>query len=124
RGLWLLDPEARRATPLPHPPGTTLIGIDGLYFDRGRLVAVQNDVHPARLLAIALTPGGETVRALRVLLTRTPELTGPTTGAIVGDDFYFFANTPIEALSEEGKLTVPKAPLPAVAVRVLRLPPA
>nr|MDP9120302.1 hypothetical protein [Acidobacteriota bacterium] len=121
----LFDPAAAapRLLPLPHPPGTTLAGIDGLYYDRGRLVAVQNDVTPVRLLEMPLDGRGGAVTALHVLLWRTPELTTPTTGAVVGDTFYFMANTQTDAVDDDGRLLRPREKLVPVTLRAVTLPP-
>jgi hypothetical protein len=115
--------DGHRWLPLPHPWGTTQVGIDGLYFDRGRLVAVQNGVEPVRLIEIRLTPDGCAVASQQVLEARTPTLASPTTGALVDDFFYFMANTQGDAIDDDGRLLKPLASLAPVAVRRLQLPP-
>jgi hypothetical protein len=124
-GISRFEPAtpALRLVPLPHPAGTTLVGIDGLYYDRGRLVAVQSSVDPVRLIELPLDATGKAVTALRVLLWRTPELSSPTTGAVVGDELYFMANTQADAVDDDGRLLVPRDKLQPIAVRAVRLPP-
>lgn len=125
-GIAVLDLATRRLTPLPHPDGVAILGIDGLYLDLqpggGRLIGIQNDTDPIRLIALPLDPTLTRVTGLTVLAARSPNLPSPTTGALVGGDFYFMANTQIDQLGDDGRLRVPLEKLEPVVVRVLRLP--
>src|SRR5262249_6166114 len=76
------------------PAHDTLARIDGLYWRRGSLVAVQNGIGPARVVVFKLSQDQNRVIESTILEYRTP-LTDetPTTGAIAGDDFYFISNS-------------------------------
>ncbi|HEY9420854.1 MAG TPA: SMP-30/gluconolactonase/LRE family protein [Thermoanaerobaculia bacterium] len=115
RGMYLVDLESRQATPMKHPEDVTLVGIDGLYFHEGRLLAVQNGVEPVRVVEIQLNESLDTVRALRELEARSPSLEIPTTGAPVGKSFYLLANAQLNALDNAGRLK-PDAKLAPVVV--------
>jgi acetylornithine deacetylase/succinyl-diaminopimelate desuccinylase-like protein len=108
-----------RVFPLAHDPDVTLAEVDGLLFDRGRLLAVQNGFDPVRILCLKLSPGQDRVVSAQVLERHDPAVTSPTTGALAPDGFYFFANTLIDAFDEEGKL---KPGRKLGAVNVLRIP--
>src|SRR3954471_7494246 len=125
-GIAVLDLATRRLTPLPHPDGIALLGIDGLYLDLqpggGRLIGVQNDTDPIRLIALPLDPTLTRVTGLTILAARSSNLPSPTTGALVEGDFYYMANTQTDRFSDDGRLLVPLEKLEPVVVRVMRLP--
>ena len=125
-GIAILDLATRRLAPLPHPDGVAILGIDGHYLDLqpagGRLIGVQNDTDPIRLIALPLDATLTRVTGLTILAARTPNLPLPTTGALVGGDFYYMANTQTDQLSDDGRLLVPLEKLQPVMVRVMRLP--
>jgi hypothetical protein len=97
-----------------------LAGIDGLYWHHGSLVAVQNDIGAPRVMQFRLSNDHKSVVAASVLESRTPFTILPTTGAIVGDKFYFMANTQIDNLKNDR--VVDEAIIEPVRIGVLNLP--
>lgn len=73
-GLFRLDLTTATVTPLATPPGTTLVGIDGLATAPGGLVAVQNGVTPQRVLHLALSPERDRITGVTVLARAVPHL--------------------------------------------------
>lgn len=106
---------------LAAPENVTLLGIDGLYFHRGSLIAVQNGVEPNRIVAFPLSPGLDRVTGCRVLERGNPLFDIPTTGAIAGNGFYYMANTQLRALGPGNQIKEPEKRLP-VAVLWMELP--
>lgn len=68
-------------------------GIDGLYCYGDELIAIQNGIRPHRVVALALSKDGLAITGHRTLARNLPEFDEPTLGAIVGDEFYFVANS-------------------------------
>jgi sugar lactone lactonase YvrE len=68
-------------------------GIDGLYRHGNRLVAIQNGIQPHRVTAFKLSTDGLAIESAEILAMNLPEFDEPTLGAVVGDDFYFVANS-------------------------------
>jgi len=68
-------------------------GIDGLYRHGNELVAIQNGIRPHRVVAMALSDDGLSITGSRTLARNLPEFDEPTLGTIVGDSFYFVANS-------------------------------
>lgn len=101
-------------------PRSTLAGIDGLYWNNGSLVAVQNGIGSPRIVAFRLASDGLHVTRTTVLENRTSFTVLPTTGAIRGSDFYFITNSQIDNLNNDKVMDVTK--LEAIRVGVLRLP--
>lgn len=111
-GVMAVDITAKRGRLLPHPPNTAMEQIDGLYFYRGTLVAVQNARSLMRVAQFTLDGGRERVTGHRTLERNNPHFTVPTTGVLVGDELYYVANTELDALNPEGGLKgTPKEPV-------------
>ena len=61
-----------------------------------------------RVVQWQLTADGLRVTAAEMLEYRTPLVTEPTTGVIVGTNFYFISNTGINNLDDDGKIINPR----------------
>ena len=68
-------------------------GIDGLYRHGDELIAIQNGIRPHRVVALALSKDGRAITGQRTLARNLPEFDEPTLGTIVGNEFYFVANS-------------------------------
>lgn len=68
-------------------------GIDGLYRYGNELVAIQNGIRPHRVVTLSLSDDGLSITSSRTLARNLPEFDEPTLGTVVGDDFYFIANS-------------------------------
>jgi hypothetical protein len=112
----LKDNATREVDPAKH---TTLAGIDGLYWYKHSLVGVQYGNGPYRVARWRLEHDGRTVSSTEVLEYRTPLISFPTTGAILGKNFYFIANTGISNY-KDGKVVDP-AKLEPIQIAVVEL---
>jgi hypothetical protein len=119
-GISILDLEHGSSLELNRGPHNTLAGIDGLYWHQGSLVAVQNDIGSPRVIQFKLSHDHKSVVAATVLESRTPFTILPTTGAIVGDRFYFMSNTQIDNLNYDR--VVDATLIEPVRIGVLNLP--
>jgi hypothetical protein len=125
-GISIVDPTTGGARPLPHPPDVSLHGIDGLYWHESGLIGVQNGAGTERIVRYRLGPDGTRVTGLDVLESHNPLFAVPTTGVIVGGDFYYIANSLLDRIGPDGRLKpyarlepavvlkAPLGPLPAV----------
>lgn len=82
----------------------SLFGIDGLYSFDGGLVATQNGVRPNRILRIDLADDGLHVDETVVLARSLPQFDEPTLGVVVGDEFFFVANSHWNRFDAEANL--------------------
>jgi hypothetical protein len=101
-------------------PRSTLAGIDGLYWHKGSLVAVQNGIGAPRVATFRLSPDGLRVTQTKVLESRSALSILPTTGAIKGNDFYFVVNSQIDNMNDDKVLDATK--LERVRIGVVHLP--
>ncbi|MBL8149039.1 MAG: hypothetical protein JNN15_03825, partial [Blastocatellia bacterium] len=95
-GVSLIDIEAKKFAILPHPENITLAGIDGLYFYRNSLIAVQNGSKPERVVRFFLSERLDRVESEKILEVNNPLFIVPTTGLMLGDNFYYIANSQLD----------------------------
>lgn len=81
-----------------------LNGIDGLYFQRGRLIAVQNGTSPERVAAFTLDASLSKIVAEKIVERSTDTLGDPTHGVVVDDRFYYIANSGWDLIDDHGNL--------------------
>jgi DNA-binding beta-propeller fold protein YncE len=93
RGVFRVDPVTGAATQLAAPRNTTLLGIDGLAYHRGSLIAIQNGIRPYRVVKLRLDAARTHIRSVELLESNHPLFDEPTTGVVVGDRYYFIANS-------------------------------
>lgn len=70
--------------------------IDGLYFHRNSLIAIQPFDEFRKVARFRLTPALDGVAGIDTLEGSNPVFRQPTTGVIVGEDFYYIANAQLQ----------------------------
>lgn len=118
RGIGVLDVVTGQVSWLAMQGRFALNGIDGLYFDHGRLLAVQNGTAPERVMAFTLDPTLTRVLSATVIERATQSLGDPTHGVVSGGQFYYIANSGWDVIDEHGAL---KAGATASAARIMRV---
>lgn len=108
KGVFVVDLGTKKYTPLAPAPDSTMLGIDGLYFYRGRLVAVQNGVNPNRVVQFFLSKDLDRVERFEAVAANLPAFDEPTLGVVVKDDFYFIANSQWGTIDGQGRLAPPE----------------
>lgn len=91
-GILVVDLKSNTIAPIPHPADLCLATIDGLYFHRDSLIAIQNAFMTPRLVRLYLGRDHRRIDRFEVLERRNPRFEGVTTGVIAGNDFYYMAN--------------------------------
>ncbi|HEY0320419.1 MAG TPA: hypothetical protein VGC66_05555 [Pyrinomonadaceae bacterium] len=104
KGLFIYELKSKRLTPLSGAPNVALLGIDGLYFYKGSLIAIQNGTRPHRVVRISLSHDLKRVEGLEVIEANNPLFDEPTLGVIVKDNFYYVADSQWGAVDKVGKL--------------------
>ncbi len=119
-GLLRVDLGDRTVQRLESPPGTTLIGIDGLAVaPDGRILAVQNGLRPSRVLRIELDGTAEGVVAISVLESAHLTMAAPSLGCIAtAGDFFFVGNSGwVRFEGADGEPTPPR-PVPVFRTKL------
>lgn len=104
KGLFVYDMKTQSLTKLPARPNVALIGIDGLYFYRGSLIAIQNGTRPHRVVRISLSADSTRAESLEVIEANNPLFDEPTLGVVVKDNFYYVANSQWGAVDKSGQI--------------------
>jgi sugar lactone lactonase YvrE len=113
-GLLRVDLADHSVTRLADAPGSTSLGVDGLAWDRGSLIAIQNGVAPARVMRFTLDASGRRIERAEVLDRNPAVADEPTIGVVVGDEFIYVANSQWEKYAPNGsrvrgtRLTAPR----------------
>jgi tetratricopeptide (TPR) repeat protein len=103
KGLFSVDRKTKKVTPLLSSDSTTL-GIDGLYFYRGSLIAIQNGTRPHRVVRMKLGKDLSRIEKFETLEANNTLFDEPTLGVIVKDTFFYIANSQWGAISQKGEL--------------------
>jgi sugar lactone lactonase YvrE len=106
RGIAAITLSTGRTTWLKPADDIALSGIDGLYVYRDSFLAVQNGTVPARIMRFSLD-----LHKQEVLEANAPGLGEPTHGTIVGDTFYFIANSGWDEYDDLGKKKAGTSPV-------------
>jgi len=104
RGIGLLDIATKQVSWLSNEGRFALDGIDGLYFDHGKLIAVQNGSSPERVVAFTLDATLSRISAETVIERATESLGDPTHGVVIDQKFYYIANSGWDVIDDHGNM--------------------
>jgi hypothetical protein len=104
RGIGVLDLDTKQVMWIPTEGKHALSGIDGLYAAGSTLIATQNGASPERVVRFTLDAAGTSILSESIIERSTSTLGDPTHGVIVGDDFYYIANSGWDVLDEHGNI--------------------
>jgi hypothetical protein len=119
RGIGVLDPATKQVRWLSTEQKFALSGIDGLYFDRGKLIAVQNGTSPERVVIFTLDATLSKIESETVIERSTESLGDPTHGVVIGSDFFYIANSGWDITEDNGNL---KAGAKPSSPRIMKAP--
>ena len=109
-GIMRVDLTTGGTTRVQDAPGSTSLGCDGIVWDRGGIIAIQNGVALARVMRFALDAGGTRFVRADVLDRNSDVADEPTIGTVVGSEFVYVADSQWEKRGDDG------APRPGVAL--------
>lgn len=93
--VWLNQDDADKVA---------LIGVDGLYVHARSLVATQNGTSPERVILFDLDASLTHVVSSKVIEQSPGTGADPTHGVVIGDSFYYIANSGWAQLDEHGEV--------------------
>lgn len=112
KGVFRIDVATKAITQMKPADHVTLLGIDGLYYYRGQLIAIQNGVNPNRVVRFQLR--GNEITETRTLEANHPDFMEPTLGTLIGDELIYVANSQWPLVNEKAELTLEKLRPPVV----------
>ena len=120
RGIGIVDLASKKVTLLEHPKELSLGGIDGMCLSGRILIAIQNGTAPERLIRMRLDASLARVSEWETIEANWTGLGDPTHGVVVGQQFYFIANSGWDHMAEDGSLKPGETFEPAT-IRQMRL---
>lgn len=103
RGIALLDLGTGRVEWVAMADKYALEGTDGLYWNKGRLIAIQNGLAPERVMSFSLDGSRARISAQETIESGTPNL-DPTHGVVVAGSLYYIANSGWNELTGDGSV--------------------
>ncbi|UWZ83063.1 hypothetical protein [Occallatibacter riparius] len=100
RGIGLLNLSTQQVSWLDGSK-IALNGVDGLYLHGRSLILTQNGTSPQRVLRLELDASLTRITNSKVI-DQSPAQTDPTHGVVVGNDFYYIANSGWGQLDDHG----------------------
>ncbi len=102
RGIARIDLSTRELHWLSHSPELAVYGFDGFYWRGRALLGLQNGTTPERVSVLQLDAACSRLDRLPVSLAGVPGLGDPTHGLVLGDYFYFLANSGWDRMDDDG----------------------
>lgn len=107
-GIVSIDLKTNQFTPVTHPK-FLIIGTDGLYRYKNDLIGVQNVLFPEAIVRFKLSEDDSAIPNMEFLISNNQYFDTPTTGVVVGDEFYFIANSQLrQVVGNKGKIKNPE----------------
>lgn len=121
-GLHKLNLTTKNLLPVKHNDISFTNDIDGMYYYKGTLIAVQGVTgkNDDRIVQFHLDKEQNGVEKVTVLQTWQPDFNLPTTGAICGNRFFYIANSFVNRLNPDRTLKDPET-LQRPIIKVLPL---
>jgi hypothetical protein len=82
--------------------GATPLGLDGIVWYQGGIIAIQNGFAPARVVWFQLDPTGTRLTGSRVIDQNASLADEPTIGTVAGNQFVYVANSQWEKFDDAG----------------------
>jgi sugar lactone lactonase YvrE len=104
RGIGVLEIATKQVRWLSMEGRFALNGIDGLYLDRRRLIAVQNGTSPERVAVFTLDATFTRIESETIIERSTGTLGDPTHGVVIDSKFYYIANSGWDSIDDHGNV--------------------
>lgn len=103
-GILKFDVATRQQTQLAAPENLAWVGIDGLYFYKNSLIAIQNGIRPHRVARFFLSKNHDRIEHAEIIEANNPMFNEPTLGALVQDTFFYVANSQWGSFNKDGTI--------------------
>ncbi len=114
KGIFKIEMATKRIIQLKPAQNVTLIGIDGLYLFRGKLIGIQNGTNPQRVVSFSINPEATQITGFTTLEANHPDFNEPSLGVIIGTSLFYIANTQWELVNEKAELQTEKLKNPVI----------
>lgn len=98
-----------------------ILGMDGMYLYKNHLIGVQNTTFPEGILKMSMDSTANRIDNVSLIAYNHPEMDIPTTGVVVGDYFYFIANSQLHQIQGSGGIIKHPEQLKDVVILKIKL---
>lgn len=92
-GLFVVDLATKRIGKILASENVAFTTVDGMYFYKNSLLAIQNGFNPQRVIRFFLSQGFDRIERYEIVAANNPHFNEPTLGVLVKNMFYFVANS-------------------------------
>jgi hypothetical protein len=118
QGIVGIDLKTKEIKPVQHPK-FMFFGVDGLYRHNKSWIAIQNVVYPESILRISTDLDETEIEDFTLLAADHESFDTPTTGVVVGDEFYFIANSQLlQIVGNKGVIKNPAELKPTLIMKI------
>ncbi len=103
KGIFKLDVKTKKLTFLNASFDASLKSVDGLTYYKNSLIAIQNAIFPMRVTQYQLNKTGDALINYRIIDRAHPAFNEPTIGCLVGNEFYYVANSLWSGYTKNGQ---------------------
>lgn len=114
KGIFRINLQSKEFIQLNPGENITLLGIDGLYYFGGKLIAIQNGVNPQRVIEFTVNSHNSSISAQRTLESGNSRFMEPTLGVVVGEELYYVANSQWPLVNEKAELETERLKQPVI----------
>jgi sugar lactone lactonase YvrE len=107
KGIFIIDLATKKISNVAPTNDSMLLGIDGLYFYKDSLIAIQNSAAPHRVVRLFLNKSRQGISHWKIIEANNPAFDEPTLGVLVKDTFYYVANSQWGAIDRKGQFAQP-----------------
>jgi hypothetical protein len=106
RGIGVPEVATKQVRWLSMQQRFAINGIDGLYFDHGKLIAVQNGTSPERVVVFTLDATLTRIESETIIERSTGTLGDPTHGVVIDNEFYYLSNSGWDSIDDHGNMAL------------------
>jgi hypothetical protein len=114
KGIFKIEMQTKQITQLKPASNVTILGLDGFYWHRGKLIAIQNGINPQRVVSFTMNPQMTQIIDFETLEANHPNFNEPTLGVIIGNELFYIANSQWELVNEKAELQSEKLKNPVI----------
>ena len=103
-GIYAVNPVNGEYKILKIPENLSSYSIDGMYYYKKSLICIQNSIVPHRVVRFYLNDNSDGISGAEIIEMNNQYFQEPTTGTIVGDEFYYIANSQLGSYDIDGRL--------------------
>lgn len=92
-GLFVVALSTKKISKISTAENVAFTTVDGMYFYKNSLLAIQNGFKPQRVVRFFLNKTFDRVEGYETIAANHPDFNEPTLGVLVKNNFYFVANS-------------------------------